>query len=594
MKILFVLLFAILALFAQSKETCYTVQLASSGNSEKNLALLKKNNYPQSCELMQIDASLTVRCGCFEQQSLAKVEQKLLNKNYENATVVTTYKYRFKQQRLYANREEEKKLLIIEKESENKLSAAKEDTNTSTMQDKNLTQRHAISAINYLFEEDANARAKAVQKEREKFESASAESNNTDYIDLTLLGRYVSNETFFTQSPYAFVLFDTEYHFDTWKIAAGVYGRKTEANTEPPINHLYAEYFGDTFHFKIGKMVEKIGVLDYFSVLDTLNPVRLDFFDDPNINIKRVPLWMLHVDYYPVDALKLALYVQPFDSTHQDYTGHYVQYVLNEFIPQHYEEVFQQESLGEEIFSPLYTNAISPFISQDIESKQPSSVMKLENTSVGFCAEYSDESKKMGFVYFNRYAEIPLIQVDENLLNAAIHYENGEDVSEDFIDYLASGDYDPIKSVQAFRYNQLGVYAETTAGTYGLRAEAGHRDKVPLLNNYGSVSSLGLAVDHVESSIYYALETQYIHLSRYNKESFIAMFTTKFEPTIFYSMRGYFENRLIGAFVDTANDAAINPSYTIEYDQTSLIFQGIASKQNSEANSLSILLRSVF
>jgi hypothetical protein len=594
MKILFVVLFATFALFAHSKETCYTVQLASSSNSEKNLALLKKNSYPQSCELMQIDASLTVRCGCFEQQSLAKVEQKLLKKDYENATVVTTYKYRFDKQRLYVNREEEKKLLIIEKESKNELLVTREDDNISSMQDRNFSQKQPVSAVNYLFEEEANARAKNAQKEREKFENSSAESNSTDYIDLTLLGRYVSNETFFTQSPYAFVLFDTEYHFERWKIAAGVYGRKTEANTEPPINHLYAEYFGDTFHFKIGKMVEKIGVMDYFSLLDTLNPVRLDFFDDPNINIKRVPLWMLHVDYYPLDTLKLALYIQPFDSVHQDYTGHYVAYVLNEFIPQHYEEVFQQESLGQEIFSPLYTNAISPFLSQDIESKQPSSAMKLENTSVGFCAEYSDESKKMGFVYFNRYTEIPLIQVDENLLNVAIHYENGESVSEDFIDYLASGDYNPIKSVQAFRYNQLGVYAETTAGAYGLRAEAGHRDKVPLLNNYGSVSSLGLAVDHIESSIYYALETQYIHLSRYNKESVIAMFTTRLEPTVLYSLRGYFENRLIGAFIDTANDAAINPSYTIEYDQTSLIFQGIASKKNSETNSISILLRSVF
>jgi hypothetical protein len=450
------------------------------------------------------------------------------------------------------------------------------------------------SAVKYVFESDAKALRESLELMRAKSNIQAEEEKNTDYIDLTLIGRYMSNETYFTQSPYAFALFDTEYNFENWKIATGVYGQKDEPAPDLPINHLSAEYFGEKYHFKIGKIVEKIGVLDYFSVLDTLNPVRLDFFDDSNINIKRVPLWMAHLDYYPADTLKLSFYAQPFDGEHQDYTGHYVNYVLGEFVPQHYDELLNQESLGTQVFSPLYYNAISPFLAADIESKLPSSSMKPENTSVGFCAEYSDESKKIGFVYFNRYTEIPLIRVDENLLNAAIHYENQESVSEDFIDYLASADLDPIKSVEAFRYNQLGVYGETTVGNYGVRAEAGYRDKIPLLNNYGSVSSFGLAVDHFTSSVYYALETQYIHLGHYNKDSFISMFTTKFEPTVFYSLRGHFENRLIGAVVDTTKDAAINPSYTIEYGQSSLIFQGIASNKNSETNTVSILLRSVF
>lgn len=268
--------------------------------------------------------------------------------------------------------------------------------------------------------------------------------------------------------------------------------------------------------------------------------------------------------------------------------------MLNQFIPQYYNEFFEQASLGEQIFSPTYYNAISPFLAQDIESKLPSSNMNLENTSVGFSAEYNDESKKIGLVYFNRYTEIPLIRVDDNLLSAAIHYENGENVSQDFIDYLASLDLDPIKSVEGFRYNQAGIYGETTAGSYGLRAEAAYRDKIPLLNNFGSVSSLGFAVDYLASSVYYSFETQYIHLNPYNKDSYIAMFTTKMEPIVFYSLRGHFENRLIGVVVDTTRDAAINPSYIIEYNQATLILQAIASNKNRDTNTVSILVRSVF
>jgi hypothetical protein len=95
MKIVVLIFFAVISLFAQSQETCYTVQLISSENSEKNLNVLKENNYPQSCELMEIGESLTVRCGCFEKKSMAKEEQQALQKDYQDAVVVSTYKYRF-------------------------------------------------------------------------------------------------------------------------------------------------------------------------------------------------------------------------------------------------------------------------------------------------------------------------------------------------------------------------------------------------------------------------------------------------------------------------------------------------------------------
>lgn len=95
MKIVVLIFFAVISLFAQSKETCYTVQLISSDNSEKNLNLLKESNYPQSCELMEIGESLTVRCGCFEKKSLAQEKQLVLKKDYQDAAVVSTYKYRF-------------------------------------------------------------------------------------------------------------------------------------------------------------------------------------------------------------------------------------------------------------------------------------------------------------------------------------------------------------------------------------------------------------------------------------------------------------------------------------------------------------------
>ncbi|MDK9692629.1 MAG: tetratricopeptide repeat protein [Sulfurimonas sp.] len=95
MKIVLFIFFAFISVFAQSEETCYTVQLTSSDNTEKNLHTLQNNNYPQSCEVMQIGESITVRCGCFEKKSLAQERQTELKKEYPNAAIVNTYRYRF-------------------------------------------------------------------------------------------------------------------------------------------------------------------------------------------------------------------------------------------------------------------------------------------------------------------------------------------------------------------------------------------------------------------------------------------------------------------------------------------------------------------
>ena len=91
------LLFIIITthLYAKSKESCYTVQLISKFNSQKNLDLLHSESYPKSCKLMEIGRSLTVRCGCFEKYIDAKNEQKSHFSSYKKATLATTYKYRF-------------------------------------------------------------------------------------------------------------------------------------------------------------------------------------------------------------------------------------------------------------------------------------------------------------------------------------------------------------------------------------------------------------------------------------------------------------------------------------------------------------------
>jgi predicted Zn-dependent protease len=80
---------------AESKETCFTVQLVSRFNNQKNLKLLNRTSYPDGCKLMEIGKNLTVRCGCFDTIKPAKKTLKDLRNRFSKATIATTYKYRF-------------------------------------------------------------------------------------------------------------------------------------------------------------------------------------------------------------------------------------------------------------------------------------------------------------------------------------------------------------------------------------------------------------------------------------------------------------------------------------------------------------------
>ena len=89
--------FLILSLFTLSlwANSCYTVQITSAFNSTKNYETLKSRDYPQSCKLMEIGKTLTVRCGCHDKYKDAKETLSQLKNSYEKAYITTTYKSRF-------------------------------------------------------------------------------------------------------------------------------------------------------------------------------------------------------------------------------------------------------------------------------------------------------------------------------------------------------------------------------------------------------------------------------------------------------------------------------------------------------------------
>ena len=80
---------------SSEEEVCYTVQLVSKYNSQKNRDALSQNSYPSSCITMEIGNSLTVRCGCYDKQADTKESLQNLKSRYKNATIARSYRHRF-------------------------------------------------------------------------------------------------------------------------------------------------------------------------------------------------------------------------------------------------------------------------------------------------------------------------------------------------------------------------------------------------------------------------------------------------------------------------------------------------------------------
>lgn len=581
------LLLSVQVVNAQESDTCYSVSLLSAVNTSQNrLKLLQKYAHSSECKILEIGSMLSVRCGCFDtfaqaRQELASIQSR---GHFLDAIIMPTYRYRFapamkkrveKKEPQAEKKSEVPKPSPVQKEPKvvKTLFVPKETESTQELQ---IEQEEPIVELNI--------------DEMDELE----EKSDTPSIDATLIGRYVSNKNTYKHSPYFFALFESEYRGEHFTISGGLAYQSKEKNEELLINSLELQYFGENYIFKIGKMVQKVGVLDYFSLLDTLNPSRAEFFYDTQLSIKKLPLWMSSVDYYVNDNVKLTAFVQPFDSKHASYRGVYVDYILRQFIPEYFNDIFSQEPLGTEVFAPVYNDTLVPYLSEDVNAKSGASKIHLDKLSFGFISEYSDANKKIGVLYFNKYSEIPLIRVDQNLLDAAMIYENGGTPSNELVNYLESGDYDPIKSVEDFRYQQYGLYGETSYKTYGFRAELGYRDKVPLFNNYSSLASVGFAVDKLSENVYNTLETQYLYLERYHKSAYISMLRTRFKRSIFSYFSGYFENSIIATKIDTQEEYSLAPRYVISYKSFDVALEGLLSQNNKRTNTFSLLLRGQF
>lgn len=423
----------------------------------------------------------------------------------------------------------------------------------------------------------------------------------SDYLQVkeSFLSRTFSNKDKYPSNPYIFVLGEAKYTKDNYELDFGfaIYNYDNKGGVE--LNQASYSYVGDSFEFKIGKYVKTIGVLDYMSMINLSNPSRPQFFDDENINIRRIPLLMSEITYYPNESFKLQATLQPFDNKHQDYTSTYLNFIIDAYLPNYFKSLSSKNTsataIHDEIFLPAYNDGISPALNSYVKGQYDhGSTSDVSKAGGILVAEYLGEEASYGAVWINRYSEIPLVEINTQVLDALGNLDSATDVSQGLEDYVNSGNSDLVSKVAGYRYNQYNLYYEGTADAFGIRVESSLRDKIPTVNKFTWVSSLGMGVDYSGEDFYNNLELQWLHLDSLNENVYAGMLTTKMSAIDFGEIQLLFDHYLLFGYYNSLLEISTFPNITFVYKDVSIILQYLASKEQSELNSASLIVKAVF
>lgn len=281
---------------------------------------------------------------------------------------------------------------------------------------------------------------------------------------------------------------------------------------ELELNQFSWSYLTDDYELKLGSYVTQLGVFDLASSLNSFNGLRVDYFNDSNIHVRRQSSLLAEASFFPNDFSTFKVILAPYDRKRFNYSDQLLSIGLESAFP--YLLVNSGDAttqiIIDQILLPVYENDAKPAIYDYIERKQPEPGLGLDTTSLALNLITYLPSGTFGLVYINGLSNLPFIKLDSDLVLAAQHY-NDEDRAQYFSNYLSKEDNEPIKSIEYLRYHQATAYAEGSYQDFGLRAELGYRDRFPLLNQISNQFNLGLGIDH-KSWIYNNLEIQLSYL----------------------------------------------------------------------------------
>lgn len=406
----------------------------------------------------------------------------------------------------------------------------------------------------------------------------------------TLIYRDFINNEYFKDS--ALGLTEAKFKGDAYTLDAGVLYRNI-TDDKITLNQLSYSYEADSYDFKIGKFVSKVGVLDFLSFIDVFNSTRAEYFDDANVNLRYNPNWMAKVDVYPDENSTFGFHIKPYDQKSNTLFGDSVQFGLNSVVPFLITNTGNSDLdlIGREVLLPAYErggakNAASDYIARKTPKEDP----RFDNTSIFLNYVVTEDNYTFGAVHTSAYSSVPIFTFDTALLTA-IKNLTGPDKEKYIANYVNGEGNEPLKTLEYFRYNQFALYYESSIGELGYRGELTYRDKFPLIYRTSSMVSLGLGVDH-QSTFYNNFEFQYSKFDTSDLDAYYFLWLFKTDKKRLFSWDVSLQNMLTYAVYNGYDVYANFSGIQLERDMFQISFEYLThSEQNYLSDTAAIKLK---
>ena len=278
MKFLLILLLTTTIIFAKSKDSCYSIQLTSFVLKKNSTYDFEKQDYPKYCELISFTKMNAVRCGCYDEYKDVKAEYEDLSYFYPSSTIVTTYKYRFKNRTLKTELLNPKKKKIVE--------ASIPITITPVVKKEKLIEK-----------EVADEQMQAVEDVADENFSFLENLSVQGHVDLTAQNYFIAPVDKHTENLTADATLELAYNKDALTVKAKAKAQvdyydlqaKEEHNSRTylRLDELYAQYDFENDLIMLGKNVRFWGALEVRNITDGFNPdeLRGDPFETDKLGV---------------------------------------------------------------------------------------------------------------------------------------------------------------------------------------------------------------------------------------------------------------------------------------------------------------------
>jgi hypothetical protein len=363
---------------------------------------------------------------------------------------------------------------------------------------------------------------------------------------------------------YTFLLAEGGYKGENFNVDIGL-SFEEYIHSSVNVNNVSLSYFDDDYKLKIGKFVTHLGVMDYMTSFDDLNPRRLSFYNDENKNISRYATWMIEATAYMQDDISLSFYIQKYDDQLDDYFYAANYLLFNNFIPFFLSSAEDSNInlIAQEVFSPLYYNYLKPYAEPFVENTYDMLSPDIKNSAVGMNFLLNADDFTLGALWLNSYAKIPVLKPADELLKGL--EDVFEEDKEQFIqNYLSQTNINNM--IEHVRYNKLGVYFETIVDDFGFRGEAAYRDKTPIINELSSQYSLALGVDYKGFMMYNSLEFKGNYISVLDKGFYQGVLVTNVDPIDLGFANLHLDHTFYYVLYDGKDYLFSKPSAGLEYN----------------------------